>query len=59
MVEENFNEKMEANSFIIAMDNYFALPKVIYALGKLRMSFVGIVKYSTAWTPSCLKVTND
>ena len=35
---------MGANSLIIAMDNYFTLPKVIYALRKLGIGIVGTAK---------------
>ena len=53
------NEKMGANSFIIAMDNYFTLPKVIYALRKLGVGIVGTAKYQKSWPPLCLKKIDD
>ena len=56
---KKFNEKMGANSFIIAMDNYFTLPKVIYALRNLGIGIMGIAKYSKAWQPLCLKKIDD
>ena len=61
MIEKrkDLNEKMGANSFIIAMDNYFTLPKVIYALRNLGIGIVGTAKYSKAWPPLCLKKIDD
>ena len=50
---KDLNEKMGANSFIIALNNYFILPKVIYALKNLGIDIVSTVKYSKAWLHSC------
>ena len=48
-------KKMGANSFLIAMDDYFILPMVIYDLRNLGIGILGIAKYSKAWPFLCLK----
>ena len=46
---------MGATSFLIAMDDYFILPMVIYDLRNLGIGILGIAKYSKAWPFLCLK----
>ena len=51
---ENNNNKDEEKqtNFVIAMDNYFSLPRVIKALRDKGIGIVGTAKYQRAWPPT-------
>jgi len=43
------------DDFVIAMDNYFTRPKVIFELRKLNIGIVGTAQYQRGWPPEVLK----
>ena len=51
-------EKINDN-FIIAMDNYFTLPKVIKALRDSNIGVVGTARFGRGWPPAELKKISD
>ena len=52
--EEKLNK-----DFIIAMDNYFTLPKLIKCLRDLRIGVVGTARFGRGWPPVQLKNVED
>ena len=52
--EEKLNK-----DFIIAMDNYFTLPKLIKRLRDLRIGVVGTARFGRGWPPVQLKNVED
>ena len=51
-------EQCQTN-FVIAMDNYFTLPKVIQSLRKLGIGVVGTCRFKRGWPPAGLKNVDD
>ena len=48
-------EEVTDEKHIIAMDNYFTLPKVIAKLRSLGIGIVGTARFRRSWPPNCLK----
>ena len=55
------NEKEEElqNKFVIAMDNYFTLPKIIKKLRDEKIDVVGTSRFKQNWPPKELKAVDD
>ena len=51
-------EQCQTN-FVIAMDNYFTLPKVIQSLRKIGIGVVGTCRFKRGWPPAGLKNVDD
>jgi len=47
------------DDFVIAMDNYFTRPKVIFELRKLNIGILGTAQYQRGWPPEVLKKVDD
>ena len=54
----NKDEEKQTN-FVIVMDNYFTLPRVISALCDKGIGIVGTAKYQRAWPPTELKQVSE
>ena len=56
---ELFAQESIQHVYIVAMDNYFTLPKVISKLCELGIGIVGTSRFKQNWPPTELKNIND
>ena len=52
---EQFKSEPSQDDFIIVMDNYFTLPKVILRLRQKGIGIVGTARFRVNWPPTELK----
>ena len=50
-----FDEEVLMKKFVVAMDNYFTLPRVMKKLRELDVGVVGTARFKRSWPPKQLK----
>ena len=57
-ISSSYSDDIPMNDFVIEMDNYFTLPKLIRKLRDIGLGVVGTARFRKGWPPKKLREIN-